>query len=81
LDRLASRRAGVENQLDAETKTKRLARACAIADFVNYNEFIEDPNPSNDEYLEDDTDSEEVIEADPAPGSSVPPAGPPLAGP
>jgi hypothetical protein len=81
LDRLASRRAGVENQLDAETKTKRLARACAIADFVNYNEFIEDPNPSDDEYLEDDTDLEEVIEADPAPGSSVPPAGPPPAGP
>jgi hypothetical protein len=83
LDRLESRRADVEGELSVETKTCRLARAYAIADFVNHNTFVNDPNPPEEEAAEDEdlVDAEEgVPEADPAPGSDVPPAGPSPAG-
>jgi hypothetical protein len=87
LDQLTSRQAGVEDALTAETKSYRLARACAIADFLNKNTFVEDPNPpeeeegadEDEEVAEDEdmADAEEgVPEASPAPGSDVPPAGP-----
>ncbi|XP_047084691.1 uncharacterized protein LOC124695934, partial [Lolium rigidum] len=45
LDQLENRRADVEDKLSAENKTAWLARACAIANFVNKGTFIEDPNP------------------------------------
>jgi hypothetical protein len=87
LDQLERRRAGVEDGLSAETKTCRLARACAIADFVNHNTFVNDPNPPGEEEEEekaaedeDMADAEGVPETGPAPGSDVPPAGPPPAG-
>ncbi|KAK1616961.1 hypothetical protein QYE76_022478 [Lolium multiflorum] len=56
-----------------ENKTARLARACAIAAFVDKGVFIADPNP-----LEDDSDEEpedEEIEMEAPPGAR--PAGPP----
>ena len=81
LDQLETRRAGVEDKLSAEAKSRRLARACAIADFVNHNDFINDPNPPEEEVEDEDmTDAEEAPEADPAAGPNVPPVGLPPAG-
>jgi hypothetical protein len=83
LGQLEYRRAGVEDKLPAEIKTARLARACAIADFVDKGLFIPDPNPPSedeDEEMEDE-EAEDVPEDDPAAGSAdAPPAGPPPAG-
>lgn len=80
LNQLENRRAGVEDGLSPETKTFRLARACAIADFVDKGIFIEDPSPP--EEGEDEAEDEDMAdaEADPAAGPSAPPAGPPPAG-
>nr|XP_051206175.1 uncharacterized protein LOC127321178 [Lolium perenne] len=84
LDQLEYRRADVENKLPAENKTAWLARACAIADFVDKGIFIVDPTPpedSDEESEGEETDAPEVPEADPAAGlSDAPPAGPPPAG-
>ncbi|KAK1699015.1 hypothetical protein QYE76_015712 [Lolium multiflorum] len=83
LGQLEYRRAGVEDALPAEIKTARLARACAIADFVDKGLFIPDPNPPSkdeDEEMEDE-EAEDVPEDDPAAGSAdAPPAGPHPAG-
>jgi hypothetical protein len=55
------------------TIDRRLARACNIADFVNHNDFIDDPNPPEVEVEDEDMeDAEDAPEADPAPGSDVP---------
>jgi hypothetical protein len=78
----------VEGKLPPENKTARLARACAIADFVNKGIFIRDPRPppedSDEESEDEEIEMEEASrapEADPAAGSSsVPPAGPAPAG-
>jgi hypothetical protein len=86
LDQLENRQAGVEGTLSAETKTHRLARACAITDFVNHNDFVEDPTAeeeAEDEEAgedEDVDDAEDPPEANPTSGSDVPLAGPPSAG-
>jgi hypothetical protein len=83
LDQLECRRAGVEDTLPVETKTARLARACAIADFVDRGVFIEDPNPPSEDEGEDveDEEAEDVPEEDPAAVTAdVPPAGPDPAG-
>jgi hypothetical protein len=82
LGQLEYRRAGVEDKLPAEHKTARLARASAIADFVDKGLFIADPNPqSEDEYEMEDEEAEDAPEDDPAAGSAdAPPAGPPPAG-
>jgi hypothetical protein len=83
LDQLEHQRADVEDKLSTENKTAWLARACAIADFVNRGTFIEDPNlPEEDEDEEsDDEEMEDALdapEADPAAGSTdAPPARPP----
>ncbi|KAK1599887.1 hypothetical protein QYE76_018722 [Lolium multiflorum] len=76
LGQLEYRRAGVEEALSAEQKAARLARASAIADFVDKRVFIADPNPHSDEEeeLED-----EGIEMD-SPPPAVDPAGPASAG-
>ncbi|KAK1628674.1 hypothetical protein QYE76_002989 [Lolium multiflorum] len=68
--------------LSAENKTTRLARACAIADFVDKRIFIEDPNPPSDEEEEEEVeDDADASEADPAAGNAdAPPAGPDPAG-
>ena len=80
LDQLESRRAGVEDTLSAEDKTRRLARACAIADYVDPSIFVSDPDlpgegPGEDEEM---ADAEETAapEADLAAGSEAPPASP-----
>ncbi|KAK1604334.1 hypothetical protein QYE76_028007 [Lolium multiflorum] len=60
LGQLEYRRAGVEDKLPAEYKTARLARACAIADFIDKGLFIPDPNPPSedeDEEMEDEADA------------------------
>jgi hypothetical protein len=83
LAQLEHRRAGVEDSLPAETKTARLARACAIANFVDKGVFIEDPNPPSEDEGEEpeDEEAEDVPEDDPAAGSAdAPPAGPDPAG-
>ncbi|KAK1642870.1 hypothetical protein QYE76_060675 [Lolium multiflorum] len=82
LDQLEYRRADVEDKLPAENKTARLARACAIADFVDKAIFIADPNPpSDDEEEAEDEEADDVPEDDPAAGSAdAPPAGPAPAG-
>ncbi|KAM0827102.1 hypothetical protein ACQ4PT_068424 [Festuca glaucescens] len=83
LDQLETRRAGVEDELSAENKTHRLARACAIADFVNQSVFVDDPNVPEDDLEGDDEEDEEEVAmpgADPASGSGAPPAGPTPAG-
>ncbi|XP_071678457.1 uncharacterized protein [Lolium perenne] len=83
LDQLEFRRADVEDKLPAENKTARLARACAIADFVDKSIFIADPNPSSDDEEEEaeDEEADDVLEDDPAAGSAdAPPAGPGSAG-
>nr|XP_051208573.1 formin-like protein 14 [Lolium perenne] len=79
LDQLESRRAGVEDNLSAEAKTRRLARAYAIADFIDKGTFVSDPDapqegPGEDEEMAD------AEEADPATDSQAPPAGPTPAG-
>ncbi|KAK1682720.1 hypothetical protein QYE76_043568 [Lolium multiflorum] len=76
LGQLEYRRAGVEEELSAEQKAARLARASAIADFVDKRLFIADPNPHSDEEeeLED-----EGVEMD-SPPLAVDPAVPPPAG-
>ncbi|KAK1669655.1 hypothetical protein QYE76_057814 [Lolium multiflorum] len=81
LDQLETLRAGVEDALSTETKTRRLARACAIADFVNKGVFVSDPNPLEEEEAGEDEDMADTEEGVPeAPGSDVPPAGPSPAG-
>ena len=82
LDQLEFRRADVEDKLPAEDKAARLARACAIADFVDKSIFIADPNPpSDDEEEAEDEEADDVPEDDPAAGSAdAPPAGPGPAG-
>jgi hypothetical protein len=78
LDQLEFRRADVEDKLPAENKTARLARACAIADFVDKSIFIADPNPPSDDEEEaaEDEEADDVPEDDPAAGSAdAPPAG------
>nr|XP_051215238.1 uncharacterized protein LOC127332965 [Lolium perenne] len=77
LDQLECRRAGVEDKLPAENKAARLARACAIADFVDKSVFIADPNPPSDDEEEEaeDEEADDVPEDDPAAGSAdAPPA-------
>ncbi|KAK1665638.1 hypothetical protein QYE76_053797 [Lolium multiflorum] len=76
LDQLESRRADVEENLPAENKTARLARACAIADFVDKRIFIADPNPPSDD--EEELEDEEIEMESPPPAND--PAGPPPAG-
>ncbi|KAM0860662.1 hypothetical protein ACQ4PT_046399 [Festuca glaucescens] len=83
LDQLETRRAGVEDALSAENKTRRLARACAITDFVNKSVFVDDRNAPEDDLEGDDEEDEEEAAApgaDPASGSGAPPAGPSPAG-
>jgi hypothetical protein len=89
LDQLENRRAGVEDALSAETKSRWLARACSIADFVNKRIFVKDSNPPEEEEAKDEeaaededmADAEEDMpEANPTPGSDAPPTGPPPAG-
>jgi hypothetical protein len=78
LGQLEFRRAGVEDKLPAELKAARLARASAIADFVDKALFVADPNPppSDEDYMEDE-EAEDEPEDDPAAGSAdAPPAGP-----
>ncbi|KAK1670227.1 hypothetical protein QYE76_058386 [Lolium multiflorum] len=78
LDQLEYRRTDVEDKLPVEIKTARLARACAIADFVDKAILIADPNPPSDD---DEEEAEDVPEDDPAAGSAdAPPAGPDPAG-
>ncbi|KAK1619042.1 hypothetical protein QYE76_024559 [Lolium multiflorum] len=76
LGQLEFRRAGVEDKLPAELKAARLARASAIADFVDKGAFVADPNPpaSDEDYMEDE-EAEDAPEDDPAAGSAdAPPA-------
>jgi hypothetical protein len=80
LDQLESHRAGVEDMLSVENKTHRLARACAIADYVNHNIFVNDPNlpeegPGEEEEMADAKETA-VPEADPAFGLGAPLTGP-----
>ena len=78
LDQLEYRRADVEDKLPAENKPARLARACAIADFVDKAIFVADPNPPSDD---EEEEAEDVPEDDPAAGSTdAPPTGPDPAG-
>ncbi|KAM0924166.1 hypothetical protein ACQ4PT_005132 [Festuca glaucescens] len=83
LDQLEFRRAGVEDTLSPETLSCRLARACAIADFINTAEFVADPNPPTEEEGEEEEaeDAEAVAapDAEPASAAEAPPAGPSLA--
>jgi hypothetical protein len=86
LDRLETRWASVENALSSEDMSHRLARACAIADFVNHADFVSDPNPREEDLEEEGEEIEDAREtaapnADPASAPGAPPAGPPLAGP
>jgi hypothetical protein len=76
LDQLEYRRADVEGKLPAENKTARLARACAIADFVDKGIFIRDPRPPPEDSDEGSEDEEIEMEAAP----DAPPAGPRPAG-
>ncbi|KAK1603335.1 hypothetical protein QYE76_018348 [Lolium multiflorum] len=61
LDQLEFRRADVEDKLPAENKAARLARACAIADFVDKSIFIADPNPPSDDEEEEAEDEEASV--------------------
>jgi hypothetical protein len=80
LDQLEHQRAGVEDTLSAETKSRRVARACVIADFINKSTFVEDPNPPEEEEAEDEEagededmdDAEDTLEANPTPDCDVP---------
>ncbi|KAK1666590.1 hypothetical protein QYE76_054749 [Lolium multiflorum] len=76
LGQLEYRRAGVEDELSAEQKAARLARASAIADFVDKSLFVADPNPHSDE--EEELEDEEIEMESPPPAND--PAGPPPAG-
>ncbi|KAK1680015.1 hypothetical protein QYE76_040863 [Lolium multiflorum] len=76
LGQLEYRRAGVEEELSAEQKAARLARASAIADFVDKRLFVADPNPHSDE--EEELEDEEIEMESPPPAND--PAGPPSAG-
>ncbi|KAK1685515.1 hypothetical protein QYE76_046363 [Lolium multiflorum] len=76
LDQLEYRRADVEEKLPAENKTTRLARACAIAAFVDKGIFISDPNPPEDDSDEEPEDEEIEMESPPGAG----PTGPSSAG-
>ncbi|KAM0898012.1 hypothetical protein ACQ4PT_022202 [Festuca glaucescens] len=84
LDQLESRRASVEDTLSAEDKTRRLARACAIVDYVDPSVFINDPDlpeegPGEDEEMADAKETA-APEADLAAGLEAPPASPSPAG-
>ncbi|KAK1679975.1 hypothetical protein QYE76_040823 [Lolium multiflorum] len=72
LGQLEYRRAGVEEELSADQKAARLARASAIADFVDKRLFVADPNPHSDE--EEELEDEEV-EMRPIRWLDAPPAG------
>jgi hypothetical protein len=79
LDQLESHRAGVEDNLSVEAKTRWLAGAYAIADFVDKGTFVNDPNAPE----EGPGEGEEMAgaeEADPVADSQAPPAGPAPAG-
>ncbi|KAK1620111.1 hypothetical protein QYE76_025628 [Lolium multiflorum] len=76
LGQLEYRRAGVEEELSAEQKAARLARASAIADFIDKRLFVADPNPHSDE--EEELEDEEIEMESPPPAND--PAGPPSAG-
>ncbi|XP_071685003.1 uncharacterized protein [Lolium perenne] len=67
LGQLQFRRAGVEDKLPADLKAARLARASAIADFVDKGAFVADPNPppSDEDYMEDE-EAEDAPEDDPS---------------
>ncbi|KAK1642027.1 hypothetical protein QYE76_059832 [Lolium multiflorum] len=81
LYQLETGRASVEDALSAETKTRRLARACTIADFVNKGFFVNDPSLPEEEEAAEDEDMADAEEGLPeAPGSDVPPASPSPAG-
>ncbi|KAK1620516.1 hypothetical protein QYE76_026033 [Lolium multiflorum] len=51
LGQLEYRRADVEGKLPAEYKAARLARASAIAEFVDKSLFVADPSPPSDDEL------------------------------
>ncbi|KAK1613019.1 hypothetical protein QYE76_036692 [Lolium multiflorum] len=78
LGQLEYRRADVEGKLPAEYKAARLARASAIAEFVDKSLFVADPDPQSDEEYEmGDEEAEDAPGDDPAAGpSDAPPAGP-----
>jgi hypothetical protein len=73
LGQLEFRRAGVEDKLPAELKAARLARASAIADFVDKRIFIADPNPHSDEEEELEDEGVEMDSPPPAVDPAVPP--------
>ncbi|KAK1608385.1 hypothetical protein QYE76_032058 [Lolium multiflorum] len=73
LGQLEYRRAGVEEELSAEQKAARLARASAIADFVDKRVFIADPNPHSDEEEELEDEGVEMDSPPPAVDPAVPP--------
>ncbi|KAK1645916.1 hypothetical protein QYE76_063721 [Lolium multiflorum] len=73
LGQLEYRRAGVEEGLSAEQKAARLARASAIADFVDKRVFIADPNPHSDEEEELEDEGVEMDSPPPAVDPAVPP--------
>ncbi|KAK1602400.1 hypothetical protein QYE76_018963 [Lolium multiflorum] len=66
LGQLEYRRAGVEEELSADQKAARLARASAIADFVDKRLFIADPNPHSDEEEELEDEGVEMDSPPPA---------------
>ncbi|KAK1642588.1 hypothetical protein QYE76_060393 [Lolium multiflorum] len=76
LGQLEYRRAGVEEELSADQKAARLARASAIADFVDKRLFVADPNPHSDEEEELEDEGAEMDSPPPA----VDPTGPAPAG-
>ncbi|KAK1670020.1 hypothetical protein QYE76_058179 [Lolium multiflorum] len=73
LGQLEYRRAGVEEELSADQKAARLARASAIADFVDKRVFIADPNPHSDEEEELEDEGVEMDSPPPAVDPAVPP--------
>ncbi|KAK1619420.1 hypothetical protein QYE76_024937 [Lolium multiflorum] len=73
LGQLEYRRAGVEEELSADQKAARLARASAIADFVDKRLFIADPNPHSDEEEELEDEGVEMDSPPPAVDPAVPP--------
>jgi hypothetical protein len=84
LDQLQTRRADVEGSLSDENKTRLLARACTIANYVNHSVFVKDPNPP-EEGLEEEEQAEDmedkaVPEDYPASALGAPPTGPSPAG-
>ncbi|XP_047085294.1 uncharacterized protein LOC124696634 [Lolium rigidum] len=88
LDQLEGRRAGAEKTLSAETIKRRLARACAIAEYVHIDDFISDPTKDttlnelnfiddDDEKGEEDGEEGEDALAEPGAGQPAAPEVPP----